>query len=98
MAVVRDAGTRESAFAARVPRGRGRATPRRGPPPRRGAPIQGDWKLRPDTCYAIEGNVTVPLAEWGGQPVQIKLEQDGWFDGERVHYIGGRQTEWHVIR
>ena len=31
-------------------------------------------------------------------PVQIKLEQDAWFDGKTVRYIGGRQTEWHVIR
>ena len=38
------------------------------------------------------------MPEWDGQRVQIKLEQDGWFDGERVVYIGGRQTRWHVIR
>ncbi|MHC4375996.1 MAG: M24 family metallopeptidase [Planctomycetota bacterium] len=61
-------------------------------------PLRGDWPLHADTCYAIEGNVTVPIPEWGGQQVQIKLEQDGWFDGEQVHYIGGRQTEWHVVR
>jgi hypothetical protein len=30
--------------------------------------------------------------------VQIKLEQDALFDGERVTYLAGRQTEWHVIR
>ena len=61
-------------------------------------PIKGDWRLRAGTCYAIEGNVTVPCSAWGGQPVQIKLEQDAWFDGKSVRYIGGRQTEWHVIR
>ena len=61
-------------------------------------PIKGDWRLRAGTCYAIEGNVTGPCAAWGGQPVQIKLEQDAWFDGKAVRYIGGRQTEWHVIR
>jgi len=61
-------------------------------------PVRGDWPLHASTCYAIEGNVTVPVSEWGGQPVQIKLEQDAWFDGERVVYIGGRQTRWHLIR
>ena len=61
-------------------------------------PVRGDWPLHPLTAYAIEGSVTVPIPEWDGQPVQIKLEQDAWFDGERVHYIGGRQTRWHVIR
>lgn len=61
-------------------------------------PLRGDWTLKANTCYAIEGNVTVPIPEWDGQNVQIKLEQDGWFDGESVIYIGGRQTEWHVVR
>ncbi|MEO0478111.1 MAG: M24 family metallopeptidase [Planctomycetota bacterium] len=61
-------------------------------------PVRGDWPLHPNTCYAIEGNVKLPLQLWQGQPIQIKLEQDAWFDGERVTYIGGRQTRWHVIR
>lgn len=61
-------------------------------------PVRGDWPLHPNTCYAIEGNVTVPIPEWGGQRVQIKLEQDAVFDGERVLYLGGRQTRFHVIR
>jgi len=61
-------------------------------------PVRGDWSLHPNTCYAIEGNITATIPEWGDQPVHIKLEQDGWFDGERVVYIGGRQTRWHVIR
>jgi len=61
-------------------------------------PVRGDWPLHANTCYAIEGNVTVAVPEWGGQEVQIKLEQDAVFDGERVLYIGGRQTRFHVIR
>lgn len=61
-------------------------------------PVRGDWPLHADTCYAIEGNVVVPVPEWNDQHVQIKLEQDAWFDGETVRYIGGRQTEWHVVR
>ena len=61
-------------------------------------PIRGDWKLSADTCYAIEGNVKVKVAEWDAQWVQIKLEQDAWFDGERVLYLGGRQTHWHLVR
>ena len=61
-------------------------------------PVRGDWPLYANTAYAIEGNVLVPLAEWDDQPIQIKLEQDAWFDGEKVRYVGGRQTQWHVIR
>jgi Xaa-Pro aminopeptidase len=61
-------------------------------------PIQGDWKVHPNTAYAIEGSVRVPVPEWKGQPVDIKLEQSAVFDGTRVIYLAGRQTQWHVIR
>lgn len=62
-------------------------------------PVRGDWPLHPDTGYAIEGNVKVPIATWGeGRNVQIKLEQSAIFDGERVIYLAGRQTRWHVVR
>ncbi|HKL50647.1 MAG TPA: M24 family metallopeptidase [Wenzhouxiangellaceae bacterium] len=61
-------------------------------------PNTGDWPLHPDTAYAIEGNVAMPYAPWDGQHVQIKLEQSAYFDGERVIYLAGRQTEWHVVR
>ena len=61
-------------------------------------PIRGDWPLYPMTGYAIEGNVKVPVAEWDGQLVQIKLEQSAAWNGEAVLYLAGRQTEWHVVR
>lgn len=61
-------------------------------------PVQGDWKLRPDTAYAIEGNVVVAVPEWNDQLVQIKLEQSAVFDGKTVRYLAGRQTEWHVVK
>ncbi len=61
-------------------------------------PVRGDWQIYADTCYAIEGNVKAAIPEWGGQLAQIKLEQDACFDGERVDYLAGRQTTWHVIR
>lgn len=60
-------------------------------------PVRGDWPLHPMTAYAIEGNVEVPVPEWDGQLVQIKLEQSAVFDGERVTYLAGRQTGWHVV-
>jgi Xaa-Pro aminopeptidase len=60
-------------------------------------PVQGDWALRASTGYAIEGNVKVAVPEWQGQLVQIKLEQSAVFDGERVAYLAGRQTTWHLV-
>ncbi|WP_258808164.1 M24 family metallopeptidase [Pseudidiomarina sp. CB1] len=61
-------------------------------------PIRGDWPLYANTAYAIEGNAKVPLDMWDGQNVQIMLEQSALFDGKRVTYLAGRQTQWHVIR
>jgi len=60
-------------------------------------PVTGEWPLAADTAYAIEGNVKTPVPEWNGQLVQIKLEQTALFDGTRVLYAAGRQTEWHVV-
>jgi hypothetical protein len=30
--------------------------------------------------------------------VHMKLEQSAFFDGKTVHYLAGRQTEWHLVR
>jgi len=61
-------------------------------------PVQGDWPLHPDTAYAIEGATRRAVPEWGGQFVQMKLEQSALFDGRQVRYLAGRQTEWHLVR
>jgi hypothetical protein len=61
-------------------------------------PGNGDYPLHRDTVYAIEGNVSVSLPEWGGQRVQIMLEQGALFDGKGVRYLAGRQTDWHLVR
>lgn len=61
-------------------------------------PVTGEWPMAAETAYAIEGNVKAAVPEWKGQYVQIKLEQTAYFDGTRVTYSAGRQTEWHVVR
>lgn len=58
----------------------------------------GEWPLLPHTSYAIEGNVRSSVPEWGETWVQIKLEQGGHLDGERLDYPAGRQVQWHVVR
>ena len=60
-------------------------------------PGRGDWRLFPDTAFAIEGNVKTVMPQWEGQYVQIKLEQSAVFDGDRVVYLAGRQTRWHLV-
>ncbi len=61
-------------------------------------PIKGDWKLNPDTAYAIEGSIKTQLAEWDNEWIQIKLEQTAYFNGEKVIYLAGRQTQWHIVK
>lgn len=60
-------------------------------------PIKGDWVLHPNTAYAIEGNVKVQLPEWNNQWIQVMLEQTALFDGDKVYYVGGRQTKFHFV-
>lgn len=61
-------------------------------------PIRGDWKLYPNTAYAIEGNIKAQVKEWNNEWVQIKLEQTAVYDGNSVIYAAGRQQQWHVIK
>jgi hypothetical protein len=62
-----------------------------------GVPGKGDYPLHPNTAHSIELNAAAAVAEWGGQRVRFMLEQDAFFDGESVWYIGGRQTDLHLI-
>jgi len=49
------------------------------------------------TAYSIELNVSVAIPEWNDQVIRIMLEEDAWFDGEKVIYLDGRQTELFLI-
>ena len=62
-----------------------------------GVPGAGDYPLWPDTAYAIELNVAVPVPEWSQQLVRIMLEEDAFFDGDAVEFMDGRQTELWLI-
>ncbi len=61
-----------------------------------GVPGPGDYQLYPNTAYSIELNTGVMIEEWGKE-IRIMLEEDAFFDGERVQYIDGRQTEIMTI-
>ncbi|SHH91849.1 Xaa-Pro aminopeptidase [Chryseolinea serpens] len=62
-----------------------------------GVPGSGDYALHYNTAYSIELNVTTHIDEWK-KDIQIKLEEDGFFDGEgKFRYIDGRQKELIVI-
>ncbi|HEY5749702.1 MAG TPA: M24 family metallopeptidase [Chryseolinea sp.] len=62
-----------------------------------GVPGSGDYAMHYNTAYSIELNVTTHIDEWK-KDIQIKLEEDGFFDGEgKFRYIDGRQKELIVI-
>lgn len=62
-----------------------------------GVPGKGDYPLYPNTIHAIELNVSVPIEDWGGKEIRIMLEEEGFFDGEKVRYVDGRQKSFHLI-
>lgn len=61
-----------------------------------GVPHNGDYPLFANTAYSIELNVTEYIVEWKKE-IQIKLEEDGYFDETGFRYIDGRQTELITI-
>jgi len=63
-----------------------------------GVPGKGDYPLHDNTAYSIELNAAVSVPEWDGKEIRIMLEEDAFFDGQRVRFIDGRQTELFLIR
>jgi len=61
-----------------------------------GVPIEGDYPLHANTAYSIELNAASFVPKWGKE-IRIMLEEDAFFDGDKVQYISGRQTEFHLI-
>ena len=59
---------------------------------------RGDVRLIPMSSFTCELSVTSPLAEFGGQDFRLPLEQAVVFTGERVVFLDGRQTAFHLIR
>jgi Xaa-Pro aminopeptidase len=62
-----------------------------------GVPGLGDYRLWPDTAYSIELSAGVAVPEWGNQKIRIMLEEDAFFDGDRIEFMDDRQTEFWLI-
>ncbi|NOX68910.1 MAG: aminopeptidase P family protein [Gammaproteobacteria bacterium] len=61
-----------------------------------GVPGRGDYPLFPNTAHSIELYAETDVESWG-KAVRISLEEDAFFDGEKTHYIDGRQKEFLLI-
>lgn len=62
-----------------------------------GVPGAGARVVHPDTVWALELCVRVPVPEWGGQLVRLGLEQGIALTDAGVDYLDGRQTELILI-
>jgi Xaa-Pro aminopeptidase len=63
-----------------------------------GVPVRGEYILRPDTWHSIELNAQMPVPEWDGQVVRFALEEDAALLESGWSWVGGRQTEFYLIR
>ncbi len=59
-------------------------------------PFRGDYPLYPNTAYSIELNTKVFIKEWD-KDIRVMLEEDAFYDGEKVMYIDGRQEDLLLI-
>lgn len=58
---------------------------------------RGERRIQPNTAWSIELNARHAVPEWDGQEIEFRLEEDAFFDGERVRYLDGRQDRFHLI-
>ncbi|MDO6446300.1 M24 family metallopeptidase [Colwellia sp. 1_MG-2023] len=57
----------------------------------------GDYPLHANTAYSIELNNAIFLKIWNKE-IRIMLEEDAFFNGEKVQYFDERQTRLHIIK
>jgi len=58
---------------------------------------KGEYPIHPQTAYSIELSAQAAIPEWGGQELRVALEQEGYFSGSEMRFIGGRQTEFYLV-
>lgn len=61
-----------------------------------GVPGKGDYPMYPNTAYSIELNTRVFIPEWNKE-IRMMMEEDAFFDGEKVEYIDGRATQLLLV-
>ena len=64
-----------------------------------GVPGRGDVPLIPGSWFSIELQATTPIPEWGGQKLEVALEEDAMLDEQgKMSWILKRQTEFHLVK
>ena len=64
-----------------------------------GVPGRGDVPLIPGSWFSIELQASTPIPEWGGQKLEVALEEDAMLDEQgKMSWILKRQTEFHLVK
>lgn len=64
-----------------------------------GVPGRGDVSMLPGTWFSIELSAKTPVPEWGGQELQVGLEEDAMLDAQgKMSWVLKRQAEYHLVR
>lgn len=58
----------------------------------------GYIKLKHNTAYAMELDITHSITEWGGQDLRLVLEEKVVFTKDGLIFPGGKQTEFYIIK
>jgi len=58
---------------------------------------KGEHPLRKNTAWSIELSAKSLVPEWSNQEVEFRFEEDAYFDGSKVVYLDGRQSNFHLI-
>ncbi len=57
----------------------------------------GDYPLYDNTAYSLELNARVYVESFGAE-LSMSMESDILFKNGKVYYLGGRQTEFHLVK
>lgn len=59
---------------------------------------RGEVRLTYNSTFTAELSVTCPVPELGGQEMTMALEQVVAFTPKGTYFVGGRQTQFHIVR
>lgn len=62
-----------------------------------GVPGNGDFILYDNTCYSMEFSVTENIPGWGGD-FELGYEINVAFHQGKIYYLGGRQSQFHLVK
>ena len=57
----------------------------------------GEYPVHANTTWSIELMAYKNVPEWDNQRVEFRQEEDAYFDGKKVTFLDGRQTEFTLI-